>query len=134
MRQLHLNWYGLQEWERVVARILSLGWGVFWAWFGFASGVAEYASFADVFLQSLPGLIFIGISLFAWKNPAAGGAILLVLSFVVFCAYWSSVGGQHAMQGLGTAVLLSLPPLMSGALFLSVAPAASREGFRSLPR
>jgi hypothetical protein len=134
MRQLHLNWYGIQEWERMVARVLSLGWGVFWAWFGFASGVAEYASFGDVFLQSLPGLIFIGISLFAWKNPAAGGAILLVLSFVVFCAYWSSVSGDHVVQGLGTAVLLSLPPLMSGALFLSAAPGASRRDPQSSPR
>lgn len=127
MRQLHLNWYGLQEFERMVARVLSLAWGVFWAWFGFASGVAEYAAFADVFLQTLPGLIFIGISLFAWKSPAAGGAILLALAMVVFCAYWSGSGGEAGVQGLGTAVLLSLPPLMSGALFLAIAPAPSRR-------
>jgi len=128
MRQLHLNWYGLQEWERMVARVLSLAWGVFWAWFGFASGVAEYASFADVLLQTLPGLIFIGISLYAWKNPAAGGAILLALAIVVFCAYWSGAGGETGVEGLGTAVLLSLPPFMSGALFLAAAPEPVRRG------
>ena len=85
MRQLHLNlnWYGLQDWERVVARVLSLAWGVFWAWFGFASGAAEYASIADTILQTLPGLLFIGVSLFAWKSPAAGGAMLMALAFVV---------------------------------------------------
>lgn len=127
MRQLHLNWYGMQEWERMVARVLSLAWGVFWAWFGFASGVAEYASFADVLLQMLPGLIFIGISLYAWKSPAAGGAILLVVALVVFCAYWSSEAGGAAVRGLGTAILLSMPPLMSGALFLAAAPAPPRS-------
>ncbi len=127
MRQLHLNWYGLQEWERMVARVLSLAWGVFWAWFGFASGVAEYAAFSDVLLQTLPGLIFIGISLYAWKSPAAGGAILLVVALVVFCAYWSSTAGESAVRGLGTAFLLSLPPLMSGALFLAAAPAPPRS-------
>lgn len=126
MRQLQLNWYGLQGWERMVARVLSLAWGVFWAWFGFASGVAEYASIGDVFLQTLPGLIFIGVSLFAWRNPAAGGAMLLALAMVVFCAYWSNVPGE-ADGGLGTAVLLALPPLTSGALFLAAAPAEARR-------
>ncbi len=125
MRQLHLNlnWYGLQDWERAVARVLSLAWAIFWAWFGFASGVAEYASVGEVFLQTLPGLLFLGVSLFARKNPAAGGAMLLTLAIVVFCAYWSSVAAEGAADGIGTAVLLSLPPLMSGALFLAVAPA-----------
>lgn len=127
MRQLHLNWYGMQEWERMVARVLSLAWGVFWAWFGFASGVAEYAAFTDVVLQTLPGLIFIAISLYAWRSPAAGGAILLVVALVVFCSYWSSTAGESAVQGLGTAILLSLPPLMSGALFLAAAPAPPRD-------
>lgn len=127
MKQLHLNWYGLQEWERMVARILSLAWGVFWAWFGFASGVAEYAEFADVLLQTLPGLVFIGISLYAWRNAAAGGAILLVLAMVVFCAYWSGTGNEPSVRSLGTAILLALPPLMSGALFLAAAPAPSRR-------
>ena len=129
MRQLHLNlnWYGLQDWERVVARVLSLAWGVFWAWFGFASGAAEYASIADTILQTLPGLLFIGVSLFAWKNPAAGGAMLMALAFVVFCAYWSSVAGNGTGEGLGTAVLLSLPPLMSGVLFLATVPAQGRS-------
>lgn len=127
MRQLHLNWFGVQEWERMVARVLSLGWGVFWAWFGFASGVAEYASFGDVLLETLPGLIFIGISLYAWRHPAAGGAVLLALAIVVFCAYWSSAGAATAVQAPGTAILLSLPPFMSGALFLAAAPSAAQR-------
>ncbi|MEJ5367258.1 MAG: hypothetical protein WHT08_03000 [Bryobacteraceae bacterium] len=126
MRQLQLNWYGLHGWERMVARVLSLAWGVFWAWFGFASGVAEYASIGDVLLQTLPGLIFIGVSLFAWRNPAAGGAMLLALAMVVFCAYWSTVSGEGG-AGLWTAVLLSLPPLTSGVLFLATAPAQAQQ-------
>lgn len=128
MRQLHLNWFGLQEWERMVARVLSLAWGVFWAWFGFASGVAEYASFTDVLLQTLPGLIFIAISLYAWRHPAAGGALLLALAIIVFCAYWAGAGGEAAVESLATAVLLSLPPFMSGALFLAGAPEPIRRG------
>lgn len=126
MKQLQLNWYDLHGWERMVARVLSLAWGVFWAWFGFASGVAEYASLGDVFLQTLPGLIFIGVSLFAWRNHAAGGAMLLALAMVVFCAYWSDVS-DGGSEGLGTAVLLSLPPLTSGVLFLAAAPAQAQR-------
>jgi len=123
MKQLQLNWYGLQEWERVVARVVSLGWGVFWAWFGFASGVAEYASIGEIFLQTLPGLVFIGVALLAWKHPAPGGALLLALSIMVFTAYWSAAGVSPTVNGLGTAVLLALPPLTSGVLFLAASPA-----------
>lgn len=122
MKQLHLNWYGLQEWERVVARVISLGWGVFWAWFGFASGVAEYASVGDILLQTMPGLIFIAVSLLAWKHPAPGGALLVALAIVVFTAYWAGAETAPAVSGLGTALLLSLPPLTSGILFLAAAP------------
>lgn len=127
MKQLHLNWYGLQEWERVVARVVSLGWGVFWAWFGFASGVAEYASVADVLLQTTPGLIFIAVSLLAWKHPAPGGALLVALAIVVFTAYWAGAETAPAVSGLGTALLLSLPPLTSGVLFLAAAPPQGRH-------
>lgn len=122
MRQLHLNWYGLHEWERAVARVVSLGWGVFWAWFGFASGVAEYASVGDILLQTLPGLIFIAVSLLAWKHPAPGGALLVAMAIVVFTAYWAGAETAPAVTGLGTALLLSLPPLTSGVLFLAAAP------------
>jgi hypothetical protein len=122
MRQLHLNWYGLHEWERVVARVVSLGWGIFWAWFGFASGVAEYASVGDTLLQTLPGLIFIGVSLLAWKHPAPGGTLLVSMAIVVFTAYWADAGTAPPVHGLGTALLLALPPLTSGVLFLAPAP------------
>lgn len=127
MKQLHLNWYGLHEWERVVARVVSLGWGVFWAWFGFASGVAEYASVGDILLQTMPGLIFIAVSLLAWKHPAPGGALLLALAIVVFTAYWAGADTAPAANGLGTALLLALPPLTSGALFLAAAPAQGSD-------
>lgn len=122
MRQLHLNWYRVHDWERVVARAVSLGWGIFWAWFGFASGVAEYASVGDVFLQMTPGVLFIAVSLLAWKHPAPGGALLMALAIVVFTAYWAGADTAPALNGLATALLLSLPPLMSGALFLATAP------------
>ncbi|MGB9610287.1 MAG: DUF7670 domain-containing protein [Bryobacteraceae bacterium] len=122
MKQLQLNWYGFHEWERAVARVVSLGWGVFWAWFGFASGVAEYASVADIFLQTLPGLIFIAVSLLAWRHPAPGGTLLVALAIVVFTAYWAGAENGPAAQGLATGLLLALPPLTSGVLFLASAP------------
>lgn len=124
MRQFHLNWYEFQEWERAAARVLSLAWGVFWAWFGFAAGVAEYASLGDIAMQMLPGLIFLAVSLIAWRAPVAGGVMLIAMAFVVFAAYWSGADIHAGPREHVTALLLALPPLLSGLLFLATAPAA----------
>lgn len=128
MRQLHLKRHEFHQWERVAARVVSLGWGVFWAWFGFASGAAEYASVGDVAVEMMPGLLFLAVALLAWKHPAPGGALLMALAIVTFTAYWAGTETAPSVHRLGPALLLSLPPLASGALFLSSVPPQRSDG------
>jgi hypothetical protein len=108
----------LHFWESAFARGLSVCWAVFWIWFGFASGVAESASLLEVFLQTVPGWIFLAVALFAWRRPHGGGAILVALGIVVFGVYWNMASQQASGGASAIGSMLALPPLVAGALFL----------------
>lgn len=121
MSQLHWPLWTVEDWERNAARALSLGWALFWAWFGFAAGAAEYATFSEIVFQTLPGLLFLAAACFAWFKPAAGGASLLVMGLAVLAAYWSSAGDQGTARMVSVSLVLAGPPLGAGLLFLASA-------------
>jgi hypothetical protein len=119
MRQTHLLPWVANDWERALARAVSASWALFWAWFGFAAGAAESASLAEIFAQTLPGLIFLGATAFAWHRPLAGGIVLIVMGSVVCAAYWASAEGLELSRILAVESLLALPPVLAGFCFLS---------------
>jgi len=119
MRLLQAPVWLTHEWERPLARSLSFSWALFWIWFGFAAGAAEYASFSEILLQTLPGLLFLCASVFARRQPAAGGTLLIVMGAVVSAAFWSSAATGDLPGVLAIEFLLALPPVLSGYLYLS---------------
>lgn len=104
-----------------VARALALAWAGFWLWFGIASGIGERLDTAGVLLHALvPGGLAMLAALTAWRNPVAGGWLLIAESLAVLALM--ATGGLHPVNVWVTVVLaltLALPPLVSGILFLA---------------
>ncbi len=121
MRSLHLPLWLSHEWERSLARSLSLSWALFWIWFGFASGAAEYASLSEIVLQTLPGLLFLLTSLVAVREPAVGGTLLISMGVIIFAMFWGAAGAQDLPSILAIESLLAFPPVFCGGLYLSSA-------------
>ncbi len=119
MRQSHLLPWIAQDWERSLARAISVSWALFWAWFGFAAGAAESASWGEILSQMLPGALFLGATAFAWRRPLAGGILLIAMGSVVSAAYWASAEGLGLPRILAVESLLALPPVFSGFCYLA---------------
>ncbi|QOY90409.1 DUF7670 domain-containing protein [Paludibaculum fermentans] len=118
MQHIHFPLWNVQHREAGLARAISACWAAFWTWFGFACGVAEFASFTDVLQQTVPGILFIGATALAWRFPREGGALLLALGIVVFGVYWNFATQQSGGAAMLTAVMLVGPPMLAGTLFL----------------
>jgi hypothetical protein len=61
--------------------------GLFWTWFGIASGISEGAGILGTFMHTLmPGLVLLGITYVAWRWPFVGGVLLIAMggAFAVF--------------------------------------------------
>jgi hypothetical protein len=61
--------------------------GLFWTWFGIASGIAEGGGILGTFMHTLmPGLVLLGITYVAWRWPIVGGVLLIAMggAFAVF--------------------------------------------------
>jgi hypothetical protein len=61
--------------------------GLFWTWFGIASGIAEGGGVLGTFMHTLmPGLVLLGITYVAWRWPLIGGVLLIAMggAFAVF--------------------------------------------------
>lgn len=117
MRHIHFPLWSVQHRETGLARAISACWAVFWTWFGFACGVAEFASFTDVLQQTIPGLLFLGATVVAWRFPREGGALLLALGIIVFGVYWNLATQQGGGAAPLTGSMLAGPPMLAGALF-----------------
>ncbi len=117
MPQFYPSLWRAQDREDSLARAVSACWALFWTWFGFACGVAECASFGDVLLQTVPGLLFLGAVALAWSFPRLGGPLLLALGIVLFGVYWNLASSQGAGPALITGAMLAVPPMIAGWLF-----------------
>ncbi len=61
--------------------------GLFWTWFGIASGIAEGGGIIGTFMHTLmPGLVLLAITYVAWRWPITGGVLLIAMGcvFAVF--------------------------------------------------
>lgn len=115
-------------WAHWTARILSLVWAGFWTWFGLASGIYEKGKPLEILLHTaVPGLVFLVSALIAWRWQAVGGVLLLLEGLVIAVGYLLMV--QHSRFSLLTRIqvdlMLALPPLVSGILFLAASRMAA---------
>lgn len=117
MPHIHFLQWSVQHRETALARAISACWAAFWTWFGFACGVAEFASFTDVLQQTIPGMLFIGVTVLAWRFPREGGALLLAMGIVVFGVYWNLAAHLAGGPAPITSLMLAGPPALAGLLF-----------------
>lgn len=112
---LHL-WNSLMT--RDLARMIAGVWAFFWTWFGMASGIAEGMTIPGTLFHMAPGLVFTALTWFAFRNEMLGGLFLLVASLLMFIYYplFAGVGTPGVIAA--SALLLGLPPLVAGLLFL----------------
>lgn len=96
------------------ASILALAWGAWWTFFGIASGVGEGIGALGTVMHTLPGLVFLAAAFIArrWSLP---GGILLVAAGIG--ALWFFGYLPSRLLSI-TALLLGLPPLASGVVFI----------------
>lgn len=104
------------------ASILALVWGAWWTFFGVASGIGEGIGALGTVMHTLPGLIFLSAAVIArrWNLP---GGILLVA--VGIGALWRFGYLSSRLLSI-TALLLGLPPLASGVVFIRAGLNAKR--------
>jgi hypothetical protein len=100
---------------RTLARTSAFIYAGLFTAFALLSGADSAEGVNGLFLNLpnvLPWLLVWGALLAAWKNPGAGGALFLVLAgaFTLFF---------HTYQGLFSFLLISMPLILIGILFLA---------------
>jgi hypothetical protein len=112
---------GRSVWQRQVARILVIIAIVFWLWYGIGSAITVRGTIFDWFMYlMMPGGIFILSALIAWRWNRLGGSVLTLEGLVaqIFIS-WMLLGERYQPTTFFLMTLtLSLPPLLSGVLFL----------------
>lgn len=107
------------DWLRIIPRSLSLAWALFWIWFGAASGISEGVGLVGVVVHTaLPGMIFLVSALIPWRFPRTGGVILIIESIVIIVAYPIMFDHFPLITIVFVLLTMSVPPLLSGILFL----------------
>jgi len=99
------------------ASILALAWGAWWTFFGIASGIGESIGALGTVMHTLPGLVFLASAFIARRWNLPGGVLLVAVGIgaLRFFGYLPS-----RLLSI-TALLLGLPPLVSGAIFIEAA-------------
>jgi hypothetical protein len=100
------------RWLRYSARALALIWACWWTLFGLLSGAGEGYNLSGILLHAtVPGLVFLAAAVIAWRWEAIGGVLLLLAGLGTLIVFWYA----RTPQGF---LLLTLPPLVAGLLFL----------------
>jgi hypothetical protein len=103
-----------------IARILSLAWAAWWLFFAVASGIAEGSSTSGVIMHALlgpPAVAFLVVAILAWRWERLGGVLLVATGIGMGIAHYTMAHGRFLVATL----LLAIPPLIAGLLFLIVA-------------
>jgi len=110
---------------RTSARTIALLWAGWWTLFGFLRGISEGLDFLGVFIHAaLPGFLLLAAVVIAWRRELAGG-VLLLLGGLLILAFFASA---RTLWGFP---IISLPPLVSGGLFLLTGTRPGRPIFRA---
>jgi hypothetical protein len=88
--------------------------GLFWTWFGIASGIAEGGGILGTFMHTLmPGLVLLGITYVAWRWPIVGG-VLLIATGAAFSIFFN----QYNKLNVYVLGLVVAPVVVAGLLLL----------------
>ena len=109
------------QWVRNTARIIALVWAGWWVFFGVASGVGEGLDLLGVLIHTaVPGLVFLGLAVLAWFREEIGGGLLVITSLLIIVLYPVMAGSAFTLSAMiMTLILLALPPMIAGILFLA---------------
>jgi hypothetical protein len=103
---------------RDLARLIAGVWAFFWTWYGMASGIAEGHTIPGTLVNMAPGIAFTALTWIAFRHEMLGGAFLLLASFLMFVYFPLFAGAGSPSVIVASALLLGLPPLVAGLLFL----------------
>ena len=105
----HMAGWGL----RLAARGLAVIWAGGWTLFGILAGLGEGGDATTVAGHlAVPGLLFVAAAAIAWRWELAGGALLVLGGLLTHAVFWFATTAEGF-------VVLSLPGLMAGGLFLA---------------
>lgn len=103
----------------LVARILALGWAAFWLLFGVASGLGEGLRIGGILMHIvLPGGVFLGIALLAWRWPNHGVFVLEAVGVFVLVGYPVVMRHFPSSTIIFVELTMALPPIAAGIMLL----------------
>ena len=101
------------NWMRYAARALTMLWAGWWTLFGLLAGIGEGLDPVGVFMHVVvPGLVFLVAALIAWRWEPVGAALLVLEGLATPFWFWFA----RTPEGF---LLLALPPLLAGGLFIA---------------
>ncbi len=107
------------KWMRWGGLALATAVGLFWMWFGIASGVGEGLTPLGVVQHALvPGGVIALIVVAAWRWPLAGGPLLIAAGIAAgfFFGWWARF---PAATRLFMVLTLVAPPVVAGGLVIA---------------
>jgi hypothetical protein len=108
-------------WMMWCGRLLAAAWAAWWSFFAIASSFGDGTAMPTSFLP-VAATIFILICtvLVAWKNEAAGAALLLAEGIVACLAYPAGLLHARSSSQMAFVILTAAgPALLAGALLLA---------------
>ena len=102
-----------------LARALALLWAGFWTFFFIAESLAWHTPAYRMMIWVCVGLIFVMLSLVAWRWEVAGGLMLMTTGVLAALAYAAWAPRSLSLTARITTLLtFGFPPAIAGALFL----------------
>jgi len=105
---------------RLLAGGAALLWAGFWLFFIVAESMAWRTPLALMAPWVAVGLLFVLLAVFAWRSERTGGMLLVLAGTIAGLTYltWPPAGLPATVR-LGTAIMLGVPPIVSGLLFIA---------------
>jgi hypothetical protein len=104
---------------KVIARTLAVLWAAFWLFVFTVESLVWRTPLRLMLVWVALGLLFGLLAAVARRWESVGGALLLLMGMVVGAGYAMSYPAQLAVWSvILTTTVLSVPPLVAGALFL----------------
>lgn len=103
-----------------IKKLLPIFWGIGWIIFGLLSGEGSLlTALLNDWKMAIPGLFFLLIALIPISKPRLGAMILLIVGILLFVGYpLLMFNYQSKMITFWGMILLGVPPLVSGVLYL----------------